>query len=546
MRLRSAARVHLGWWALAALPLGYLALLFGWPFLAVVWRGFSDAADGFGPLDALGTTRAARVVVTTLALAAAGSLGSVVCGVPAAWALYRLRWRGVGWARAAASVPFALPTVVVAASFSALVRRGGPLGEWGLDQTPLVIVAALVFYNVSVVMRVVGSAWASLDPRLTAAARTLGASRAQAWLRVTLPALTPAIASAAALTFLFCASSFGIVLVLGGSRVSTIETEIYVSVTSYLDLGTAAALSLVQVIVVAAALLVSERARARSERALALLDVDGTRHATRSDAPAVVAVLIGLLLLYGAPLGALVERSLRAAGGGYTIAHYAALAHTPARGVLPEPVLSAALRSLAMAGVATALAVILGLTIAALARVRSRRASLVEAAMMLPLGVSSVMVGLGLLLTFHGSILGVELRSSWWLVPLGQSVVALPFVVRLLVPAARTIPPRMRSAAATLGASPWAVWWRVDFPLLRRPLGSAIGLAGAISIGEFGATAFLARPDAPTLTTAIVKLLGRPGADNVGQGFAAAVLLGVMVAVVMALAEGTRQGRRHA
>uniref|UniRef100_UPI0025BACD3D ABC transporter permease n=1 Tax=Demequina sp. TaxID=2050685 RepID=UPI0025BACD3D len=263
---------HLVWWGLAALPLGYLSLFFVWPLATVLWRGLTQ--DGSVRFDlaaqALTDPHILRAVGTTLVLAGAGTIGSLLLGVPAAYALFRLRWPGVSFVRAAASVPFVLPTVVVAAAFSALVGRGGPLGWTGLDQSPWVIVAALVFYNTSVVMRVVGGAWAGLDPGRVAAARTLGASRLAAFRHITLPALGPALASAASLAFLFCASSFGIVLVLGGTRVSTIETEIYLQVNQFLDLRTAALLSLIQLVIVGLTLWVTDRARRARERSAAV------------------------------------------------------------------------------------------------------------------------------------------------------------------------------------------------------------------------------------------------------------------------------------
>jgi len=544
MNAQRARRVrpHLVWWGLAALPLTFLAFFFLWPLATVLWRGLT--ADGSLRLDlvaeSLTDSHTLKAIGTTLGLAIAGTAGSVALGIPAAYALFHLQWRGVALARAAASVPFVLPTVVVAAAFSALVRRGGPLGWTGLDQSLWIIVAALVFYNTSVIMRVVGGAWAGLDPSRIAAARTLGASRLAAFRHVTLPALAPALASAASLAFLFCASSFGIVLVLGGSRVSTIETEIYLQINQFLDLRTAALLSLVQLVIVAVTLRVSDRARRSRERSSPSRRLDGTRRATRRDVPAIALALGALGLINGVPIVALVERSLRTASG-YSLQYYRALGEEPARALLPESVLMAAWHSVTVAAAATVISSVLGLIVAHLVTYRSRRSTAIDMLVAFPVGVSAVMIGLGLLLTMNRNVLGFDLRASWWLVPIGQSLVALPFVTRTLVPAARAIDDRLRSAAATLGASPAKVWALVDWPLLARPFGVAVGFAAAIALGEFGATAFLARPDAPTLPTAIVRLLGRPGADNVGMAFAAAVLLAAVTGTIMFAAERLRR-----
>src|SRR5690606_9181465 len=118
---------------------------------------------------------------------------------------------------------------------------------------------------------------------------------------------------------------------------------------------------------------------------------------------------------------------------------------------------------------------LLGLIVAALLTRRTRRSSALDTVVMLPLGVSAVVVGLGMLLTLNRSVLGVDLRGSWWLIPIAQAVVALPLVARSLVPAARGIPTPRRAAAGTLGASPWQVCRTVDWPLLKRPFGLAAG-----------------------------------------------------------------------
>lgn len=537
------------WWVLAGVPLLFLGLFFLWPAGTVIARGlWGDDALGWleshgtgggiaGALDVLGSARTSRAVLTTAALALAGTAGSLLLGVPAAWALSRFAWRGSRTVRALVTVPFVLPTIVVAAAFSALFARSGLLGGLGLDQSPVAIVLALVFFNISVVVRIVGGAWESLPPERSLAARTLGASRWRAFTRVTLPALRPSLASAAAVVFLFCSTSFALVLTLGGTRVRTIETEIWLQVNQFLNLRAAAVLALVQVAFVGLALAVSARAsRARGSAGLTTARRRGPHGRERWWAAAALAPTLVLLVL---PVAALVERSLRVAGG-YGLDHYRALLAPPSRTALPVPVWEAAMNSLVTALVATAIATVVGLLAAQLLSGRSARATALEAVVMLPLGVSAVVVGLGLLLTLNRSVFGLDLRGSWWLVPIAQAVVALPLMIRALVPAARALDPRLRAAAATLGASPARVWWHVDARLLLAPAGASIAFAFAISMGEFGATVMVARPDRPTLTTAISRLLGRPGVENAGMAFAAAVLLAALTSAVMLASERLR------
>jgi thiamine transport system permease protein len=121
-------------------------------------------------------------------------------------------------------------------------------------------------------------------------------------------------------------------------------------------------------------------------------------------------------------------------------------------------------------------------------------------------------------------------------------MVALPLVVRTLTPVLRSIEPRQRQVAASLGASPLRVMRTVDLPVVWRPLLAAVGFAFAVSLGEFGATSFLARPEAPTMPVLIFELVSRPGADNYGMALAASVVLGLFTVVIMGLVERLRLG----
>lgn len=533
-------RLRRGWvWAgVAVIPLGFLAIFFVWPVAALIARGFFDSA-GFslaGVNEVMAAPRTWRIVGQTLVQAVAGTVLSVVLGIPGAYVLYRCRFPGRRLLRALVAVPFVLPSVVVGVAFRSLLAGNGPLGFLGLDESFVAVVAALVFFNYSVVVRTVGSLWARLDRRSTEAARSLGASRARAWLTVTLPALAPAIASAAALTFLFCASAFGVVLILGGASWGTIETEIWYQTTQLLDLPAAAALSILQLVVVTASLIVADLTRNRQERALLLAGSPVEHRLRLGDLPAAGLTAVVVLGLLVAPMATLVWRSLQT-NTGVSLANYLALA-----GVDGSPsVWEAMFNSLSTAAVATVIALTLGSMVSYLLSRRPasptgrRVLRLADAAFMLPLGVSAVTVGFGFLITLNRPPL--DLRSSWVLIPIAQAIVALPLVVRNLLPTLRAIDPRMHQAAATLGATPVRLLATIDAPLAWRGFGLAVGFAFATSLGEFGATSFLARPDRPTLPVEIFRLIGRPGAENLGMALSASVVLAVLTATVMAIAE---------
>ena len=200
------------------------------------------------------------------------------------------------------------------------------------------------------------------------------------------------------------------------------------------------------------------------------------------------------------------------------------------------------LNSLVYATGATVIAVVVG-GLAAFAIARSSRWStrLFDGLLMLPLGASAVMLGFGFVITFDRA--PVDFRSAPWIVPVAQALVAIPFVVRIVVPTLRAIDERQREAAALLGAPPRRVWREIDLPIALRALAVAAGFAFAISLGEFGATVFLARPDRPTLPVAIFRFLGRPGELNAAEAYALAVVLMVVTAVSVFLVERIRVRR---
>ncbi|TDE99019.1 iron ABC transporter permease [Occultella glacieicola] len=547
----------LAWVTAGAIPLVFLGVFFAWPVATLVGRGFvtDGALDLSGFAEVFARPRTWRIIRLTLVQALLGTAGSVLLGLPGAYVLYRRTFRGRALVRAFVTVPFVLPTVVVGVAFRSLLTEGGPLGFLGLDGTFTAIVLALVFFNYTVVVRTVGGLWERLDPRTEQAARALGAPPWRAFLTVTLPALTPAIVSAASVVFLFCATAFGVVMVLGGTRYGTIETEIWVQTTQFLDLRTAAVLSVVQLVVVGISLALFSRARARRERALDLQGArrderaaqrlrlwDGRRPGGDLFPTMVTSAVVGALLAL--PLGNLLVRSLRTPDG-WGLGNYAALGTTGGDNALTVPVWEAAANSLRIAVDATLLAVLMGTLVALVVSRRprnpvGRRAVWwLDAVFMLPLGVSAVTVGFGFLITLNHPPL--DLRSSAILIPIAQAVVAIPLVVRTVLPVLRAIDPHLREAAGVLGAAPWRVLLTVDGPFLIRSLGLAIGFAFAVSLGEFGATSFLSRPDRPTLPVVIFRLIGQPGPENYGMALAASVVLALLTATIMGVAERLRR-----
>ena len=539
---------------LAAPPLAFLALFFLWPVANILALGLAPEGQlQLGAIvDAWTQPYVVDVVLFTLGLAGVSTLLTVALGLPVAWVLARFTFPGRRALRALTVVPFVLPTVVVGSAFLALLGPRGPLDALAelvmgpdapqvrLDGSAAAIVVAHVFYNVAVVVRLVGGMWALLDPRLEEAARVLGAPPWRVFREVTWPLLRPAVLSAASIVFLFTVTSFGVVLLLGGPRDTTLEVEIYRQTAILLDLPTAAALTILQMGGVLVLLLLSARAQERLAVQQRLRPSGETARRPRPGRERVVvsAIAVATAVFMLAPVLVLVERAL-AGPSGYGLEAFAGLLAEDPRTRLPAAPIASVIDSLIFAVATTLIAGSLGLLAAAL--IGYRRGWLtrsVDALVMLPLGTSAVIVGFGFLVSLDTPPL--DLRTSILLIPIAHALVALPFVVRSTVPVIRAIDHRLREAAAVLGAPPWRAWREVDGPILARAALVGAGFAFAVSLGEFGATLFIARPDTITMPVAIYRLLGQPGAANFATAMALATLLMVLTTVTMLLAERLR------
>ncbi len=533
-----------------AVPAAFLTVFFVWPVGTIVVTPLVDG-DGLATVaEVLGDSRTWDIAWFTTWQAIASTVLTVVVGIPGAWVASRVRFRGRLLIRSAVTVPFVLPTVVVGTAFLGLLGRGSPLTAGiatvlGLDRSPdltsgvAALLVAHVFFNYAVVVRTVGARWSSIDPRSEEAARLLGASPLRAFREVTWPRLRPAVAAAAAIVFLFTFTSFGVVLILGDGRLATLEVEIYRTTAQLLDLPTASVLALLQMAAVVASRVVHGRlsrgidGRERLARQAATL----RRPTGRGERTLFAAVLVGSAVLVGAPILALLERSLRV-GDGYGLRWFTSLGETT--GILFVPPTEAITNSLVFGAGAALVALVVGGLAAVAATSGGRAGALMDRALMVPLGTSAVTLGFGFLITLDSPPL--DLRSSPLLIPLAQGLVAIPFVVRAMVPALRSIDPRLRQAATMLGADPRQVRRHVDLPIVFRAATVAAGFAYAVSLGEFGATSFIARGDRPTLPIAIFRLLGQPGAMNVGRAMAMSVILMLVVMAVTATVDRLRVG----
>lgn len=558
-------RGRLGW-LLWLPPLIFLALFYFYPLGNILGLSFARQEGGWTVAfaQALASPSVLHILGFTLWQALLSTLLTLLLGLPGAYLMARYHFPGKAIIQALTGLPFVMPTLVVAAAFNALLGARGwvnaaLMGIFDLSQPPLqftntltAILVAHVFYNTTIVLRMVGDFWSHLDPRLEQAAQSLGANRWQTLRHITLPLLLPAIAAAALLVFIFDFTSFGVVLILGGPRYATLEVEIYYQTVSLFNLPLAAVLSLLQLACTLGLTVIYTRLSARLSRPLALKPRQITQRRLVGWRARLMAggFLIFLLAFMTLPLLGLAGRSFygldsgRERSGevqtGPTLAYYRALNESRRSALFYAPPASSIAISLGYAAATVILAVGLGLPAAlALSSQRESRLSrLLDPLFMLPLGTSAVTLGLGFIVALDQPPL--DLRASPLLIPLAHALVAFPFVVRSLAPSLGSISPRLRQAATVLGASPRQVLRHIDLPLVGRALLVAATFAFTISLGEFGATALVSRPEYPTIPAAIYRLISQPGALNYGQALALSTILMVVSAAGMLLIERLR------
>lgn len=519
-------------WAL--LPASFLACFYFFPLTRIIGTSFF-AGDTFGtPGSVLPDLELLRQVLGfTLGQATASTLVALVIGLPIAWWVKHPDAPGRRGVQILLTLPFVMPAVVVGAAFTALVGPAGTINSLlmqlpGITEPPVrllhtfaLILLAHTFYNTGVVVRIVAGFWSQIDPRLHMAARSLGATPLVCLFTIDLPLILPSILSASLLVFLFCFSSFGVILILGGLHFATVEVEIYRQAVSFFNLPAAAMLSLLQLGVTFTAMVVYTRIQSAASRTLAVVSshdrFPGTRQSVLRWCALPVYALTGLLV---SPLLALLIQSVTLGDSGWTLRYYQALLmQVPDNAFLASP-LHAIGNSVRYGILTTLLSLLLGICMAyTVIRAPRRLSRWLDPLFLLPLGTSAVTLGLGFILSMG------PLRTSSWLVPIAHSLIAMPFVFRVFLPSVRRLQESLREASAVLGATAVRTWWQIDWPLLLPALAVSGVFAFTSSLGEFGASLLVARPQYPTMPLVIFRALGQPGLLNLGQALAMSTIL---------------------
>jgi thiamine transport system permease protein len=469
------------------------------------------------------------ILAATLLQAVWSTSVAVCIAIPIAWALTVEPGRLSTWVMLWVSIPFIIPTPVAAVLLQSVCGPTTWCGAlFGIEvaQGFVFVVLVQAWYNIGLIVRVVTPAWAAIRGTYGAVAATLGAPSWRQLTSITIPLLTPSILNGALLVLLYCIGSFGVIVLLGGGRMVSIEVEIWRQTSQYLRIDRATVLTVVQLLMSMVVLRAVDSFGLARPIALPVYRTPRQSGWIRWLAYGVICVA---LLVFVLPYGSL---ALRAFDGTDPFAALRAM-QSPVRGsgMSISPLLSLA-RSFWIATCVAGISMVIG-WIATTPGTRLRNA------VVLPLGVSTITLGLGYLLWF--GTLG-WLKSPWLLIAV-HCVIVLPIVTRQLLVGRDRLPTQYAAASQTLGAAPLRRLRQIELPLLRRTLGAAASLAYALSLGDYAAAFVLSRPDSATAPVIIARLLNRPGATNYAQAAALSLVFVVCCVLVMVVVQRAASDR---
>ncbi|MQG38980.1 MAG: iron ABC transporter permease [SAR202 cluster bacterium] len=514
--------------SLTLLPLIFFIAFFAYPLFKILIYSFTSSEDIaiYQFAEILTDPYYLGRIWFTVWQAFLSMILALLAGLPIAYIFSKYEFTGKSFLQALTTVPFVMPTIVVAMGFITLFGNDGILNT-GLSKflnlnEPLIkinnsltiILIAHTFYNYSIIVRIVSSIWANIDPELERAGSILGANKFHVFTKITLPVLLPAIISSALLAFTFSFSSFGVILVLAGPKFATIEVSIYQLAVKLMDLPSASTLCIIQIIFTYSFMILYSNLQNRYSNWINIRPSKNTYKLkkTKKDNIFIILGVIYILILIS-PLIALIARTLSFEIGN-TQSHVSELFSNQQGSYFYLNPITTIINSFKFAAGTLFISIILGTISSYLVANRTNRSKnhLIDALLMLPLGVSSIALGLGYILAWNTP--PFDLRGSWIIIIIAHSLIAYPFVMRSVLPAIQQINPNLREVATLLGSSTKKVFYKIDLPLITPSLIVGSTFAFAISIGEFGASLLLVKPEFTTMPVAIYRFLGLPGDEN--------------------------------
>ncbi|MFZ9459554.1 MAG: ABC transporter permease [Ilumatobacteraceae bacterium] len=469
----------------------------------------------FESLNLLRTEAIRNVVWFTTWQSLVSTALALTVALPLAFVTANFKFKAQRLTTSLISMPFILPSIVVGVAFLQILPNN-------FHRTAFALILAHVYFNFGFASRLISARWLQIHPHLDDAARTLGASPLKLFRTLTLPLLSKAITNAALIVFTLCFTSYGVVRVLGGPSRSTLETEIYFRAMQLGDVSGAMLLSALQVVIIALLFVVTTKASSKKFEQSTRPTITRQIPLQTGRQKIVITTIISSATAFAiVPVLAIAFKSINTDSRFTTTAW---------RTVFTSPEIAQSItKTLIYAVIAMSLATLLGL-LSACSVAYNNNFRFISGLTTLPIVISAVSIGLGIIITFDTQ--PFDWRGAQLMLPLAHTLVALPLVMRIISPVLQAIPDSLRQASSVLGASPRQTWLNIDFKIIRRAAISAAAISATVSIGEFGASSFLARRGAETLPVMISRLLSRPGDSLQSQAFALATLL-VMFSLAM-------------
>ena len=506
------------------LPLLFWLCFFLLP-LAGLFNQFLIMDGGLAPLSSSQIFRGLKIFAFTFGQAQLSALGSLALALPLSLILGRFHFYGRTLFLKMAIIPYILPTTAVAAMFKAVsFWLPGLMPESGLGA----IILGHIYYNFPLALIILCLSEERQNPQHMEAARNLGATAWQAFWRISWPQKKQALYAAWLLVFFMCFLSFGVPLILGNYRNTTLEVAIYRAALFEMNFSYASFLALLEIALALFLFLLVRKSFTHRSGHLRLLPTPQSR---ASKLTLNAALIFSVIFMFG-PMLLLLVSSFKNPQGGFFLTYWQAVWASP-KGIFDPQLGPAFWRSLKAALLCALFSTSLAfLSNFSLLKLKESKRAFLAGLYSLPWLCSAVVLGLALFLFYLKW--PISFQKSALALALVHTLVAWPISARFLWPTLAQWPYELIEAARTLGARPWKLFWQITAPWLLGPLLTALTLSAMISLGEFGASLFLAHgPQEQTISTAIGHFLSQGGALNYGR---ATVLATMMLVLMLGLA----------
>ncbi len=446
-----------------------------------------------------------HIMYFTFYQATLSTMLAFILGLPGAYLIGRTTFKFKSAFSALSTVPFVMPSISMALGFFTFFGHNGIFNSYFLWPifhvrfeplySLLGIVMGNAFYNFPLIMIIVGGAISTLDPMYFEAAQVDGASKFKAFLHVELPMLLPALTTSLLLAFVYCFTSFAVVLMIGGARYATLEVQIYMYLRTLLDFKSAASLTILQLGFVSVFTVIFSILR----KSVGIFSQEISRAHKSFPIWGYLYISIVFIFIFGPIFSQVFSGFWNFNTSRLTLEWMRRLFSGDMNPFIGNSVLSAIIWTVIFAFSSASVVVFLSLISAH--TIQRRHMSFLEAIFTSPLAVSPVTLAFGYVI-FQNYIplsFPIEIVAIY-------SVLSFPLGFQTLISGWERFPVEMDDAASVDGANFWVKTFKIRIPILKPQIMSAFLFSFAIAMGEVGATMVLYDPHFPTISISAYRL----------------------------------------